>query len=270
MNGVTENIHGSLTRTRTYTEAGHVFRIVAKVRYTHLNGNANPHLSVTGELWRKLQGTEWRYYHGGDRKKDKSGTWGLDSCGCVHDEIGKHFPEIAETYLPFHLWDGLPMHYEANALHWWEFLVGKSRWGSCRNALNTDKDYSDPLHPRTLTDHECRQRVRTILIEHVGYGLSEQDTPRRLLTRDREAFRQWLKSRAKDIFARFGRAVEQLWTEGDPVHRHRTCLECDHEWDAPVEHTSETSNLSSEKTVDCPECGSRQVVGGPYFVPKKS
>lgn len=46
--------------------------------------------------------------------------WVEDSGGCIHDEVAKHFPELAHL-IKWHLssTDG-PMHYVANTVYWAE------------------------------------------------------------------------------------------------------------------------------------------------------
>jgi hypothetical protein len=43
----------------------------------------------------------------------------MDSCGCLHEDIRKAFPELA-PFIRWHLTDntGTPMHYAANGVYW--------------------------------------------------------------------------------------------------------------------------------------------------------
>lgn len=67
--------------------------------------NQLPYFSITGEL----------------REKGR-----LESCGCLHDEIKKHFLEL-EPLLQWHLTSiKEPMHYIANSLYWFGFTA--SEW----------------------------------------------------------------------------------------------------------------------------------------------
>ena len=45
----------------------------------------------------------------------------------------------------------------------------------------------------------------------------------------------------------------------DFQHRTHSCGECKHVWITPVEQSAHTSNLSGEKSEECPECSSRNV-----------
>jgi hypothetical protein len=89
-----------LTDWKEYTERGERLRIRAEVRFDDNCGNGHQTLSVTGEI-----------------QSLRKGKWHEDSCGCLHDEIAKHFPELSEA-IKFHLCstDG-PMHYAANTVY---------------------------------------------------------------------------------------------------------------------------------------------------------
>ena len=85
---------------KVYTENGETFRITANVRHDDECGNGHNSFSVTGDIERK-QGRRW---------VEESG-------GCIHDEIARHFPEIAHL-IKWHLCstDG-PLHYVANTVY---------------------------------------------------------------------------------------------------------------------------------------------------------
>lgn len=72
-------------------------------------GNQAAYVTVTGEVEERLRG-KWR-----------GGNFGM-----LHQEVAKHFPELAPL-IPFHLSseDG-PMHYVANAIYWAEKIAGCS------------------------------------------------------------------------------------------------------------------------------------------------
>lgn len=84
--------------------------LVADSKLHLLGGNARPHFSVTGELWK----TEGAYRRGNES--------GLLTCGAIHDEILAGFPELAPV-VAVHLADddGVPMHAVANG---WYFYSG--------------------------------------------------------------------------------------------------------------------------------------------------
>ena len=86
---------------KVYQENGETLKIIANLRYDDECGNGHNTFSITGDI----------YY------KKGNGQWGDYGGGCIHDEIGKHFPEL-KPYLKWHLTssDG-PMHYIANTLY---------------------------------------------------------------------------------------------------------------------------------------------------------
>ena len=93
---------------RFYTEHGQDLRITAEVRHDDDCGNGHNSFSITATIDRQA----------------KNGRWTDDCGGCLHDEVAKHFPELA-PYIKWHLTstDG-PMHYVDNSLYW----AGKSGW----------------------------------------------------------------------------------------------------------------------------------------------
>lgn len=85
---------------RFYKENGREYRITAVVRFDDECGNGRNSFSITGSIDLKS----------GNR-------WVDDACGCIHDEIRKHFPELAQ-YIKWHLCDTSgPMHYIANTVY---------------------------------------------------------------------------------------------------------------------------------------------------------
>lgn len=86
--------------TKEYTENGTKYRITAKVRYDDRCGNGHNTFSITGDI-DEYCGNRFREYSG----------------GCIHDDIKKHFPELAHL-IKWHLVssDG-PMHYIPNTVY---------------------------------------------------------------------------------------------------------------------------------------------------------
>src|SRR5688572_28642138 len=84
-----------------YTERGLRYRIKAEVRHDDECGNGHNSFSITAEIDCR-DGNRWREDRG----------------GCCHDEVAKHFPELAPL-IKWHLvsTDG-PMHYIANTIYW--------------------------------------------------------------------------------------------------------------------------------------------------------
>ena len=78
---------------------GHNIRVTAGAHY--LKGNRLPYFSVTGEIWKD------------GRTRD------CEACGCIHDDILRHWPELASV-VALHLSDytGEPSYAEANGWYW--------------------------------------------------------------------------------------------------------------------------------------------------------
>jgi hypothetical protein len=103
-------------KEKLFTEDGRTYRIVVEYGMSYIQGNSHPDFSITGNIDVGVQSTSriiWKEY----------------SAGFIHDEIALHFPEL-KPLIQFHLWDqnGLPTHYIANAIYWWEHWQGLSEW----------------------------------------------------------------------------------------------------------------------------------------------
>lgn len=87
-----------------FTEHGVEFRIVATVRHDDRCGNGHNTFSITTTIDEKIG-------------KIGNGHWGDYMGGCCHEEVSKHFPELA-AFIKWHLTsaDG-PMHYIANTVY---------------------------------------------------------------------------------------------------------------------------------------------------------
>lgn len=103
--------------------------IIAKVRFNDECGNGHNTLSVTGELYNSA------HFCGEPSVENSKGKkrW-LGSCGCIHEELIEHFPDLREAIL-FHgcTTDG-PLYYLENTLyhalqhgptHAWVYYLGK-------------------------------------------------------------------------------------------------------------------------------------------------
>lgn len=88
------------TFDKVYTERGTQYRITATVRYDDQCGNGHNSLSITGNI---------------DRME--RGAWRGDRGGCIHEEISKHFPELAPL-IKWHLCaSDEPMYYIENTVY---------------------------------------------------------------------------------------------------------------------------------------------------------
>lgn len=86
--------------------------IVAEVRYDDECGNGHNTFAITAEVY------EPRVRRGEPTTKHSDGrTMWLSACGCCHEEVAKHFPQLAPL-LKWHLTssDG-PMHYVGNTVY---------------------------------------------------------------------------------------------------------------------------------------------------------
>ncbi len=94
---------------RFYTEHGTKYRVTATVRYDDQCGSGHNSFAITGSI---------------DRLS--SGHWRDDAGGCIHEEIAKHFPELA-PFIKWHLMnsDG-PWGYIANTVY---FAGDRDCWG---------------------------------------------------------------------------------------------------------------------------------------------
>jgi len=85
---------------KVYTKDGVTYSLTATVRYDDECRNGHNSFAITGSQTR-LRGR----------------TWVDDCCGCLHDLIAEHFPELA----PFIKWHGMtsvgPLHYVANTIY---------------------------------------------------------------------------------------------------------------------------------------------------------
>jgi len=129
-----------------YREGGCDYRITAKVRYDDQCGNGHNSFGITAEI---------------DRKE--RGSWRDDSCGCCHDEVAKHFPELA-PFLKWHLTssDG-PMHYVANTEH----------WVSERNMKHAR---STAVWPEATDEELCTLDLREVLLARLPALMAEFKT----------------------------------------------------------------------------------------------
>ena len=98
------------TFTKYYTESGKSYKIVATIRHDDECGNGYNTFAITANIYEIVNKNRKVWIAG----------------GCQHEEIKKHFPELAK-YIKWHLCgtDG-PMHYIANTL----YLAGdRDCWG---------------------------------------------------------------------------------------------------------------------------------------------
>lgn len=96
------------TLQKVYTEGGRQYVIYCHIRHDDRCNNGHNTFSITGEIWNVPRRTD------------------CEMCGCIHDEIAKHFPEIAPL-IKWHMvsTDG-PLHYVANTVY---HAGNRDHWG---------------------------------------------------------------------------------------------------------------------------------------------
>jgi len=80
-----------------YKEQG---QIVVEIRYDDRCGNGHNSFAITGEVRRLRNMTD-----------------AIISCGCIHEDIKKHFPELTKYIKWHHMSSDGPMHYVANTVY---------------------------------------------------------------------------------------------------------------------------------------------------------
>lgn len=111
-----------------YTDdEGNLCVLIATLRYDDECKNGHNTFAITCELYDRAERIP-----GEAKTKHSSGkTLWLGSCGCIHDDIAKHIPELA-PYIKWHLVssDG-PMHYIANSMYYAKVKANLSAARSC-------------------------------------------------------------------------------------------------------------------------------------------
>ncbi|MFZ2587278.1 MAG: hypothetical protein WAZ18_04070 [Alphaproteobacteria bacterium] len=171
---------------REYAEAGRKYRITVNLRFDDSCGNGQESFAITGDI------DEWT-----------GRTWREHSGGCVHDEIARHFPELAHL-IKWHLFDTRsPRHYIANTA----YLAG-------------DRDFSGMLAGEERQIKNGRTGVpcwRFVLVDETGAEVKTRpqylDSEIRPETNLKGEWRPWLRvgeGKARDLD---GARVTACWPE---------------------------------------------------------
>jgi len=97
-----------------YEEDGQRYKIKAGVRWDDECGNGHNSFAITGAIYRF---DDWRREYVAERG------------GCIHEEIAKHFPDLA-PYIKWHLFDpNGPMYYTANTVY---HAGDRDHWGKLK------------------------------------------------------------------------------------------------------------------------------------------
>jgi hypothetical protein len=126
----------SRTFRKDYFVNGKPVALIATAKIEHIQGNRQPHFSITADLYESYQ------QRGEPTVKSESGkTLWLSSCGQLTDEVNAHIPELS-SYLQYHLSDndGTPMYYLENGLYWFkegnfDYFKSTVRWGDAPENL---------------------------------------------------------------------------------------------------------------------------------------
>lgn len=90
---------------KVFSDKGKLYVLIATARYDDECHNGHNSFGLTAQLW---------------RANPQGLTIGKDceACGCLHDDIIKHIPELA-PYVKWHLTSSAgPMHYIENTAYW--------------------------------------------------------------------------------------------------------------------------------------------------------
>lgn len=156
--------------------------IVATVRHDDDCGNGHNSFAVTADVY------EPHYQRGEPSLKHASGkTVWLNACGCQHELVAEHFPELAHL-IRWHLCstDG-PMHYVENALYW----AGFKGW--------TDGNPNSPPNGKHLAS--------TVVFGAVPQFDGDVEI---LNTDDEMKLRGWMAARLPDLLEAFRADVEAI------------------------------------------------------------
>jgi hypothetical protein len=92
---------------------GEPAKMIVTIRYDDECNNGHNSFAITAHLYDRgcIRGEAFTTLSTGKKR------W-LGSCGCLHEEIAKYFPEL-QKYIKWHLCDsGEPMSYIENSMYW--------------------------------------------------------------------------------------------------------------------------------------------------------
>lgn len=163
---------------------------IAAVHFDSLSGNAEPYFGISGYVYgpRRIPYEELIHFEG-------KPYW-LHTCGSIHTEIEKTFPELA-PFLKYHLSSPSgPLHYIANGLYNHEL------WGDCV----AGPPWSEEKYVKERTMEEHREHFcDTILYD------AEKDPPLDpMVWWDEEEMTAWLEGRRPRLQAEFDDAMRKV------------------------------------------------------------
>lgn len=214
--------------TRYYKERNRSYRITVTLRFDDNCKNGHNTFAITGDI------------------KESDGKYYRDhSSGCIHEEIAKHFPELAPL-IKWHLFDQTgPMRYVANTLYLvsdrdhWGLRAGEQRQlrnghtgAPCWELALVNADGTERKHAFEWIDSEtCPQNPPTAIYRPrmiVGEGKAREldrarstavwpDATDEELTQEPEVLKAVLLARAPALLVEFRAAMDT----------------CGFAWDAP-------------------------------------
>lgn len=191
-----------------YTEDGHRYRITAKVRYDDQCGNGHNSFSITASI-----------------DRSSVGRWVDDMGGCCHDEVVKHFPQLA-PFIKWHLTssDG-PMHYVANTVYhaqengathaWVYFTLPADPLGikEAREELLAFVKADDARRAEVHPGYRVQWDEKTVKVRNLDHARSSAvwpDATNEQLMQPAEQLTAALGARLPALMAEFKAAVESL------------------------------------------------------------
>ena len=161
---------------KVFTENGQDYIIIATARYDDKCNNGHNTFAITGEIWKTRNGVKV----GRD----------MESGGCIHEDIVKHFPELTPL-IKWHLCsnDG-PMHYIPNTVFLagerdcWGMLKGEFRQHTSRGQQNNGEagipNWVLELPDRVSRDVCATEKPAPVLCEWKAYGRTGEGKEREL------------------------------------------------------------------------------------------
>lgn len=194
---------------------GKTATITAEIRYDDRCGNGHNSFSITGDITIK-------------------GRRDSEECGCIHDKIAKHFPEIEHLIKWHHMTSEGPMHYVANSLYHasdkdcWGLRKGETRQivnGKTKEpcwklmAVDASGEMIDVYRLKTLVDSkeqpECHYTLKYVPSLKVGEGKEPDLNAARTCAIWPEAelkdfTEENLKARLPGLIAEFKKDIESI------------------------------------------------------------
>lgn len=183
-----------------YTEHGRQYRITAKVHYDDQCGNGHNTFSITADI---------------DEKSEFGKVWRESSGGCCHDEVAKHFPELA----PLIKWHGVssdePMYYIENTVHHATEHGPTSAWVHFEDKENGIERQCMKYCDLDEAEKICRSKGYTMVIDPKTAKTANLDHARSSAvwpeaTQEQLLSKEALLDRLPALMAEFKTAVESL------------------------------------------------------------